>query len=206
MDLDRDTQLIFEIGTMRHLARTWNQFGGVTFANVAEHTMRVAWISLVIASREGADCGKVVQLALIHDAAETRTGDVHYMSRLYTDRHEAKALDDMTAETSLEWVQQLWHEYEQQESLEARIVKDADTLDVDFELRELAATGSHLPQIFKPIRDGVNSKLRTKTAVELYESLLLTNPHSWHLQGKNRATAGDWQGLTADAGPPEQQH
>ncbi|MFC3993351.1 HD domain-containing protein [Actinoplanes siamensis] len=187
---------MFEIGTMRHLARTWNQFGGISFANVAEHTMRVAWISLAIASREGADCGKVVQMALVHDAAETRTGDVHYMSRLYTERHEAKALGDMTADTSLEWIQELWQEYERQSSLEARIVKDADTLDVDFELRELAATGSRLPEMFKPIRDGVNTKLRTKTAVELYESLLRTNPHSWHLEGKNRATAGDWQGLT----------
>lgn len=203
--MQREAELIYEIGTMRHVARTWHQFGGAGFANVAEHTMRVAWIAMLLASREGADRAKVVQMAMIHDAPETRTGDVHYMSRLYTTRDEDTAFDDMTAGTSLEWLRELWREFEERETLEARIVKDADTLDVDFELRELAATGSPLPEMFKPIRDGVSTRLYTKTARQLYDSLLGTNPHSWHLAGRNRATSGDWRGLVpgqVDQVPP----
>ncbi|MEU8662271.1 HD domain-containing protein [Actinoplanes philippinensis] len=195
MQLRRDAELLYEVGTMRHMARTWRQFGGINFANIAEHTMRVAWIALVLATREGADSGKVVQLALVHDAPETRTGDVHYVSRLYADLHEDKAFDDMVTGTSVEWIRHLRDEYESQNTIEAKIVKDADTLDVDFELMEQAAAGSQLPALFRPIRDGISGRLRTESAKRLYSSLCSTNPHSWHLEGENRATAGDWRGL-----------
>jgi putative hydrolases of HD superfamily len=195
MELRRDAELVYEIGTMRHVQRTWRQFGGLPFANVAEHTMRVAWLSMLIGTREGADIGKVVQMSLIHDAPETRTGDVHYMSRLYTERNEDKAFDDMLSATSLDWLRGLWVEFEERETLEAKVVKDADTLDVDFELRETASTGSHLPDSFKPIRDCVALGLYTQAGKEMYETLLATDPHSWHLEGKNRATSGDWRNL-----------
>jgi putative hydrolases of HD superfamily len=78
---DRDIDLLFEVGTMRHLARAWRQFGGAPFANVAEHSYRVLWIALLLARAEGADVGRVLKMALIHDLPETRTGDFNYVQR-----------------------------------------------------------------------------------------------------------------------------
>jgi len=47
--MKRDVEFLFEVGTLRLIDRTWRQFGGANFANVAEHTFRVMWIAALIA-------------------------------------------------------------------------------------------------------------------------------------------------------------
>ena len=41
-DLEKDLRFLYEIGTLRFVGRTWNQFLASGFANVTEHTFRVA--------------------------------------------------------------------------------------------------------------------------------------------------------------------
>lgn len=89
---------------------------------------------------------------------------------------------------------ELWEEYETRTSLEAKIVKDADNLDVDFELAEQAAKGSQLKKEKQEMRNFVaKEKLYTQTAKEMFAQLAEANPHNWHLQGRNRRSSGDWQ-------------
>jgi putative hydrolase of HD superfamily len=136
-------------------------------------------------------------MAMAHDVAESRTGDVDYLSRQYVQRHEAAALTDMLQDTSLQAeFTQLLEEYEARESLEAKIVKDADNLDVDMELREQASQGHILPDIWKTKhRDHVAAnKLFTNTAKQLYKAITASNPHNWHINApNNRINGGDWK-------------
>lgn len=187
----RDVELLHEVGSLRRVARTWAQFTGAPMANVAEHTLRVAWIAMLIARREGADPGRAAQLALVHDLAETRTGDVHYLSRMYVERREDDALRDAVAGTALEEdAGALWDEYHAQESLEARVVKDADNLDCDLELTETPDTA--LVTALAPTRARVRDKLHTDTARALFDAIYAQDPHAWHTGAPNRLTAGDW--------------
>jgi putative hydrolase of HD superfamily len=187
----RDVELLHEVGSLRRVARTWVQFTGAPMANVAEHTLRVAWIAMVIARREGADAGRCTQLALVHDLAETRTGDVHYLSRMYVERREDDALRDAVAGTSLhDDAVALWDEYHAQESLEAHVVKDADNLDCDLELTE--TPDAALVSALTPTRARVRDKLHTDTARTLFDAIYAEDPHAWHTGGPNRLTAGDW--------------
>jgi putative hydrolases of HD superfamily len=190
----RDAEFLYEIGTMRHISRTWHQFGGIGFANVAEHSLRVAMIAMILAESEGADGGRAMQMALIHDVPETRTGDVNYVSRMYVDRYEGRAMKELAQKTSIQnRLLELWEEFEEQGTLEARIVKDADMLDVDFDLMERAHQGSNIRESLVSTRDRLHQKLYTESARTLYEQLCATNPHAWHLHGTNRVTAGDWK-------------
>lgn len=151
---------------------------------------------MVIASREqGADTGKVAKMVLVHDIAESRAGDVDYLARQYVERNEELAIRDMLSGTSLEnEFYSLWEEYEKRSSLESKIVKDADNLDVDFELAEQATKGSPLKEHWKENREFVaKNKLYTETARKLYDQLTVANPHDWHLQGRNRRNEGDWK-------------
>lgn len=50
--MQKDIDFLFEIGSLRSIARTWNEFLGKDVANVAEHTIRVAWIALTLAKYE----------------------------------------------------------------------------------------------------------------------------------------------------------
>jgi len=190
----KDVDLLYEVGALRHVPRTWHQFGGLPLANVSEHTLRVAWIGLILAAQEGADSGKVVRMAILHDLPESRTGDVNYLSRMYVARDEGRALADISSATVLEGdLRDLWKELEQQESIESQIVKDADNLDVDLELRERAFDGTDFSEMLRPARERLALKLHTAAAKALYEIVCSRNPHAWHFEGVNRINSGDWK-------------
>ncbi len=171
------------------------------FANVAEHHFRVFWIAMVIASNEQSDknpidTGKIAKLCLMHDITESRTGEVDYISRQYVDRKEELAIKDMLNGTSVEKeFFELWEEYEVRESIESRIAKDADNLDVDFELREQAARGSQLEDKWKDNRAFVaKERLFTKSAQAMFDELMQSDPHEWHTHSaRNRRNGGDWK-------------
>ncbi len=200
--MKKDLEFLYEIGTMRFIQRTWRQFLNPDFANLAEHTMRVIWIALLLAKKEGVtDTDKIMKMALAHDVSETRTGDVHYVSRLYTDRHEDRAVADTFAGTGFgEEFLELLHEYEKRESLEAKIVKDADTLDVDMELIEQKSKGDGIYGALGPIRQKIEHErlLFTQSARDLWKEIYSSNPHDWHSQGANRFTSGDWKSETPE--------
>jgi len=195
MSNKRDLELLYEVGCLRFLQRNWRQFLNADFSNETEHSYRVAWIALVLAKYEGVkDTGKVVKMALIHDLGESRSGDVHYISRLYTSRDEELAVEDIFLGTSLrnEMVE-LWKEYEKRETLEAKIVKDADNLDVEFELREQEAKGETLRKYWLEARKVVFNNLYTASAKKMWKEIQTSNPHDWHFFARNRFTAGDWK-------------
>jgi putative hydrolase of HD superfamily len=196
-DLNKDINFLYEMGNIRYIERLWRRFGHDDFANLAEHHFRVFWIAMIIAAHEdNADTGKIAKLVLLHDIAESRTGDVDYISRQYVERNEEMAIHDILHNTSIEKeFLELWQEYEDRQTIEAKIAKDADNLDVDFELAEQAAKGSRLQNVKKPSRDHVASeKLFTKTAKELYKQLKSSDPHDWWwLSPRNRNNAGDWK-------------
>jgi len=194
--MDRDVNFIFEMGNIRFIERMWRRFLHDDFANLAEHHFRTFWIAMIIASHEGnVNTGKIAKMVLVHDIAESRTGDVDYLARQYVERNEELAIKDILAGTSLESeFYTLWEEYEKRESLEAKIVKDADNLEVDFELAEQAAKGSRLQAEWEEGRDFVaKNKLYTKTAQRIATELRTANPHSWHITGRNRNNDGDWK-------------
>jgi len=191
----RDIEFLYEVGCLRFIPRAWRQMLSPNFANLAEHTLRVAWIAALIARHEGANIGKAMQMALVHDLSESRTGDVHYISRLYTRRDEKGAIKDMLHGTTLpSELLDLWQEYEERESLESKVVKDADNLDVDFEIQEQAARGVNLKEDWyegqrKPF---VRPNFYTETAKQIFDMLYASNPNDWHTKAKNRFTEGDY--------------
>ncbi len=186
--MDRDLQLLFELGTLRFVPRTWNQLHDPKFANVAEHMFRMLWIALILAKREGADVDKVLKIALVHDITESRTGDVHTLTRHYVQRDEESALADMMTSTSFESeAKELMEEYHKRETLEAKVVKDADTLDVDMELRELTAKGGKYPKTWdEKRRQIVEHDLYTESARKMWHEINAADPYEWYADGIER--------------------
>lgn len=193
---NRDLELLFEIGSIRFIQRTWKRFLNPDFENLAEHHFRVAWIAMLIAKREKIEnTDKILKMALMHNLAESRTGDVDYLSRQYVQRSEDLGVSDIFADTSLEEeFIKLWKEYEKRESIEAKIVKDADTLDIDLEINEQTSKGNTVAKGWKEHRQFVAKKrLFTKTAKVLWKQIQISNPHDWHYNGRNRFRDGDWK-------------
>jgi putative hydrolase of HD superfamily len=196
--MNRDLEFLYEIGAVRLIQRQWHRFHLSDVGDLADHHFRVLWLALIIAAREKADVdtAKMMKMALVHDIAESRTGDVDYLARQYVERHEDLGIADMLAETSLEAeFLALWHEYEARDCLEAQIVKDADNLDVDLEIQEQRSMGHQLPEEwdkFTPRESG--PKLYTESAKQIHASIKGSSPHDWHVKSpRNRQNGGDWK-------------
>ena len=189
--MDRDLQLLYELGTLRFVPRSWAQLHQPGFANVSEHVFRMAWIAMVLAKREGANLDTVLRMVMVHDVTESRTGDVHTLTRHYVQRDDAKAADHMFAGTSLEAdARALLKEYHERTTLEAKVVKDADTLDVDMELRELEARGGDYPAKWKEKRRTVSEKdLLTDGGKALWKEIYASDPYAWYADGIDRNAA-----------------
>lgn len=193
--MERDIDLLFEIGSLRFTDRTWKQFMRCQVANNAEHSFRVAWLALLIARKERANEQTVLKMALLHDLSETRTGDVNYVARMYTERDDDTAYRDILANTSLEQdFGALAVEYKARETIEAKVVKDADNLEVDLEIQELISQGSKMAEKWvADRRAGVYPKLHTETAKKLFDAIYGADPDSWHKNARNRFNAGDFR-------------
>jgi len=195
--MKRDVEFAYEIGAIRLIQRQWHRFHLGTVGDLADHHFRVLWLALMIAAQEKAKINseKMMKMALVHDIAESRTGDVDYLARQYVKRNEELGIADMLAGTSLEEeFLELWHEYEKRECLEAKIVKDADNLDVDLEIREQYSLGHHLANDWTNDREAAGRTLHTETARKMQTAIKASNPHDWHTKSpRNRVNGGDWK-------------
>ncbi len=111
--------------------------------SVAAHSYGVALAAMLLADEVAArgvevDVGRVLRLALLHDLAETRTGDMprtvaDYYGAEARRRAERAAFDDVmrgAGEARAEIYGELHEDYERRASLEARLVKAADVIDL----------------------------------------------------------------------------
>jgi len=180
----KDIEFLFEVGSMRNVQRGWRQHLGMDCANVLDHTIRVVWLALIIARKEGVkNEEKIIKMALVHDMAETRVSDLSYVQKLYVSADEDKAAKEIFNSTSLEdFYGEILKEFEDRQTIEAKIVKDADNMDVDFELKELEERGSKLPKKWAGFRKMVcDEKLYTESAKQLWNELQNTEVADWHL-------------------------
>lgn len=194
--MKEDINFLFEMGTIRYIDRMWRRFLNKDFANLAEHHFRMFWIAMVIASHEeNVDTGKIAKMVMVHDIVESRTGDVEYITRQYVERKEELGIVDMLEGTSLKKdFFKIWQEYQLRETLESKIVKDADNLDVDLELAEQSVQGHNHQDLWSGIRaKNVKPILYTDTAKTMFDQIQVADPHDWHMQGRNRNNAGDWK-------------
>lgn len=180
----RDLDFLYEIGTLRNMQRGWAQHIAIPTASVAEHSFRVAFLATIICRMEKqGDENKIIKMALTHDIGETRTSDLSYVQKVYVKEDDDKASHDAFVGTTLEnFYSDTIKEYKERKSIEAKIVKDADNLDIDLEIKELVASGMEMPPKWHEFRKMVrDEKLYTKSAKKIWDDIQNSNIHDWHV-------------------------
>ena len=179
-------KFLFEVGMLKKTPRTGYQFLGSGGESVADHSFRTAVIGYVLASREPeADSHKVVLMCLFHDFAEARTADQNYMNKKYVNVDERKAIRDMVGELPFsEEILDLTREFNTCDTLEARLSKDADQLDLILELKEQQDLGNENAKdwLFFALK-----RLVTKNAQQMAREILETHSTDWWFDKKT-----DW--------------
>jgi putative hydrolase of HD superfamily len=136
---------LIELQRLKGLERTGWMLRGIAQGaeSVAAHSYGVAVAAMMLADELRArgikvDMERVLRVALLHDWAEARVGDLprtasEYFGAEARKRAERAAFDDivrgMQAEAAARY-KELHEDYEERASLEARLVKAADVIDL----------------------------------------------------------------------------
>ncbi|MEM1202374.1 MAG: HD domain-containing protein [Acidobacteriota bacterium] len=148
MDANQDLlDLLMELQSLDHLPRVgYSQRGIPQPESVSEHIFHVVFLVWALAPRvPGLDRRRAMELALIHDLAEVRFGDLprtaaHYLPKGAKAEAERHAMADLLSPLGSEGPD-LLREYQQGTSPEARFVSVCDKLQLILKARVYESWG-----------------------------------------------------------------
>jgi putative hydrolase of HD superfamily len=147
---------LIELQRLKRLERTGWTLRGLPNGteSVASHSFGVAVTAMMLADEVKArglevDCERVLRMALLHDWAETRVGDMprtaaNYFGADARKTAETRAFADVVSGlgSSESEYKTLYEDYEQRNSIEARLVKAADVIDLLVQAYALERSGA----------------------------------------------------------------
>lgn len=166
-----EVDFVFQLGNLKRTRRSgWLSIGITGCESVAEHSFRTAVLAYIIAKDEGLsepESKDAMFLALLHDAHESRIGDLHKLAKKYMRPDEEKAIKDslgpfMNANPKTP------------DSKLKTIVRDADLLEMFFQAKEYSDEGNgYAKEWFAP------EKLKTKSAKAIYGKMRKRDSRAW---------------------------
>jgi putative hydrolase of HD superfamily len=162
-------ETLVELQRLKNLDRTGWTLRGLAprTESVAAHSFGVGVTAMMLVDElatQGVqvDCERVLRMALVHDWAEARIGDMprtatKYFGADHRKRAESAAfadiVDRLPAVKTL--YRELFQDYEQRSSLEARLVKAADVIDLLVQVLALERAGARgLDEFWDVAREG----------------------------------------------------
>jgi putative hydrolases of HD superfamily len=139
MDVTAVLNTLLHGNQLKRTARTgWTQRGVPNAENVAEHSFGVVFVALVLAQviDDELDLGRLLAIAALHDLPEALTTDIptpawRYLPPGIKTDVERKAMQEMLGETEFAPAfMELWEELHAAQTPEARLVHDADKLEM----------------------------------------------------------------------------
>jgi putative hydrolases of HD superfamily len=175
---DKIANFVYETSIHSRTPRSGFWFLGSGDQSVAEHLFHTAMIAYALSYFEPkADKKKVVLMALFHDIGEGRTSDHNYVHQRYGRLAEANAVKDISESVPFgAEILELFTEEQAKETLEAKLVKDADQLEWISTLRNEEVKGN------SKAKEWINvalKRLKTKAGKSLGKTLVNTHPDSW---------------------------
>ena len=175
---------LIELQRLKRLDRTGWTLRGLPNGteSVASHSFGVSVTAMLLADRFVAqgiavDLEKVLRIALLHDWAEVRVGDMPRTATLYFGAEARKqaettafldVVDHVDADGSYA---SLYVDYERRESFEARLVKAADVLDLLIQVFALERAGARGLDEFWEVAEKPDFNLEG-TAEQIVQELL----------------------------------
>lgn len=190
--------LLIELQRLKRLDRTGWTLRGLPNGteSVAGHSFGVSVTAMLLADEIKSrgveiDVERVLRMSILHDWAETRIGDMprtatHYFGANTRKEAEAAAFTDIVAEVSAKTTLiALHHDYEKRESLEARVVKAADIIDLLVQAHALERAGARGLDEFWEVATAADFQLPAKARAVVDELLQLILDERRRLESAN---------------------
>ena len=177
MDINKIVNFLFEIATLRRLTRSHRQMIQEVSDNISDHSFRVTIIGMILAELEKCDANKVLKMCLFHDVAEARIGDANFINKQYLHLAEREAQKDQMKGLPIEKkILDILEEFEEGETKEAIVAKDADLIDQMILQQEYFYKDSKNREIWQ---NHSEKDLKTEFAKKLAQKIRISNPFDW---------------------------
>lgn len=130
------------VNNLKHTPRRgWQHLNVANYEQVSGHMYSMGMMTFLLGNNSNLDRLKCLQLALVHDLAETIVGDITPHDNIpETKKHEMEdeAMKEITSHIGEigKNIYNLYKEYEAKETAEAKFVKDLDRFDLLFTATE----------------------------------------------------------------------
>ncbi len=170
--------LLFEAKMLKYISRTGYSFLGSGRETVAEHSFMICFIAFVMGQMNSkVNLEKLMSMCVLHDLPEARTGDLNYVNKKYVTVDETRAIDDLADGIFFgDKIRDLLKEYNQADTLEAKLAKDADQLSFILELKAQKDRNSKTADKWL---HGVIKRIETETGKKILEEILKTERDEW---------------------------
>jgi putative hydrolase of HD superfamily len=184
-ELKQIANFIYEMGIHQRTPRSGLWFLGSGTQSVAEHLFRATMISYALCYlTPDADKNKVLLMALVHDIGEGRVSDLNYVHQKYGRLAEQKAVEDIARGVPFgAEIEELYKEEQKRETIEAKLVKDADQLEWIATLRVEEDKGNIKAKRWALIGF---KRLQTRAGKMIGKLLLTTHPDAWWFDEKDK--------------------
>ncbi|KAJ8270743.1 hypothetical protein GJAV_G00118730 [Gymnothorax javanicus] len=193
------------IGQLKRVPRTgWVYRNVKQPESVSDHMYRMSMMALTITDRN-INRDRCMKLALVHDMAECIVGDIapaDNISKAEKHRREEEAMKHLTGllqDDLKKEIYELWNEYEQQSSPEARLVKELDQLEMILqahEYEELEQTPGRLQEFF----DSTQGRFHHPEVLQLVKSL--NEERALHIASGSEGSSENCQSTDSRANGP----
>lgn len=190
--------LLIELQRLKRLDRTGWTLRGLPNGteSVAAHSFGVSVTAMLLADEIKSrgveiDVERVLRMSILHDWAETRIGDMprtatHYFGAVSRKEAETAAFADIVAEVTAKAILiSLHHDYEERESLEARVVKAADIIDLLVQAYALERAGARGLDEFWEVATAADFRLSGEARAAVDELLQLILNERQRLESAN---------------------
>lgn len=166
--------LLYYTEILKHLERQgWKQKNIPKVETVASHSWQMAMLALFLLNHtnEQYDFNKIIQLCLIHDLAESIIGDITPKEKSYKNKKiiEQEAMQKISTDTNFPLLYELFIEYEEKQTKEAKLANDLDQ--IDMYMQSLAYEKKYSNQDLEEFRTSAKTRLITTLAKTIIENI-----------------------------------
>ena len=185
VDYKKIVDFFFEVGALKNQNRTGYLHEKVEHKeSIASHVLRAVQIGEVLCYLEGGDELSVKNIILYHDNGEARITDLHKLAQKYfakdqLHKAELEALKDQVKNLPRELGEKMlksFISYEKGDSIDAKIARDADTLELLVTIREYELIGH---ENFGFWFDDAKKHLKTDSGRKLFKKIRKGKFNNW---------------------------
>ena len=131
---------VHEIGKLKQIKRTYCIIEGIKCPeSVADHSFRTSVMVLLFAKNFNLDEDKCVKMALIHELAEIKVGNIIALDKKSYDKKiklEKMAIKNILKHFKKDQIYSLWKEYTDRKTPESKFVYELNVLEFLFQVYE----------------------------------------------------------------------